>query len=98
MRSSPASQLQKYLNPFLSDAKEFGAFKFHFMWASDWSKFALANPSVVRTQPAPGPSTENAEPLVRAACQEDQPGPTLPFPPPPSSTTKIHSHEYPPHF
>lgn len=97
IRSSQASQLQKYLNPFLYDAKEFGAFKFYFMWASDWSKCSLANPSVVRTQPAPGQSTENAERLVRAACQA-QPGPTLPFPLPSSSTTKIHSHEHSSHF
>lgn len=49
---------------------------FHFMCASIRSKFALADPSMARMQPAPGASTENAV----HPCQGDQPGPTSHFP------------------
>lgn len=52
----------------------------------------MANPSVVRTQPASGTGTENAKPL------EDQLGPASHFPFLHQAPQKILSHEYAPNF
>lgn len=92
------SYLQKSLNPLLSMmSRDLGPLHFHFTRASIWSKFALVNPVMVRTQPASGASAENADSPIHTSVSRSV-WSNVTFPLPSSGTAKILSHKYSPDF